>query len=128
MEILLYRRDVDLLAGPAAIGVRRGMQRLMNVADEMDQKREVAGRTPFVIIPVAKATRVFIDFCVTQFPCGHRFGKSSSLFCMQISMKCHDAVYLSSLQNSVSGRIEAAAIAFSTESVCAGTPRICATC
>ena len=62
MEIFLYRRDVDLLAGPAAIGVRRGMQRLMNVADEMDQKREVAGRTPFVIIAVAKATCILVDF------------------------------------------------------------------
>src|SRR5690348_10124236 len=34
----------------------------MDVADEMNKKREVAGPAPFVIIPVTKALRVLVDF------------------------------------------------------------------
>jgi len=62
MEIILRRRDVDLLTRAAAIGIRRGMQRLMDVADEMDEEREVAGGAPFVVITVTKALRVLVDF------------------------------------------------------------------
>ena len=62
MEIILCRRDVHLLARPAAIGVRRRMHRLMVVAHEMDQKREVAGGAPFIIVAIAKTTSVLIDF------------------------------------------------------------------
>src|SRR5215469_1174756 len=43
-------------------------------------------------------------------------------------MKCHGRVVLSSSRNSVSGRIDAATIAFSTEPASVGTRRICATC
>jgi hypothetical protein len=61
---------------------------------------------------------------VTQVPRGQRAGKSVSLSWRQMSMKCHDAVVLSSSRNSVSGRIDAAAIAFSIERVSAGRFRI----
>ena len=44
MEILLCRHDLDPLARPAAIGARGRMQGLMDVAIEMNQKGEVAGR------------------------------------------------------------------------------------
>ena len=39
MKILLRRRDVDALACPAAVSVRRRMERLMDVADDMNEKR-----------------------------------------------------------------------------------------
>jgi hypothetical protein len=35
---------------------------LMDVADEVDQKREVAAGSPFVIVAIAKTTGVLIDF------------------------------------------------------------------
>ena len=47
----------------------------MDVADEMDQKGEVTGCSPFVIVSMAKALRILIDL-VTQFRCGHRAAKS----------------------------------------------------
>jgi hypothetical protein len=62
VKILLRRRDVDPLTGPAAIRVRRSMKRLMYVAHEMDQEGEVAGGTPFIVIAVAKTTSILIDF------------------------------------------------------------------
>jgi hypothetical protein len=43
-------------------------------------------------------------------------------------MKCQNAVALSFSRSSVSGRIDAAVIAFSIERVSAGTFRICAAC
>jgi hypothetical protein len=46
MQIFLCRHDVDLLARPAAIGVRRRMQGLMDVAYEMIKKRKIAGSGP----------------------------------------------------------------------------------
>ena len=48
MKILLRRHGVYLLACAAAVSVRRRMQRLMDVADEMNEKRGVAGRAPFM--------------------------------------------------------------------------------
>src|SRR5690242_12339163 len=68
MEILLRGGDVYRLAGPAAISVGRRMQGLMDVADEMNQKREFTGRAPFIISPIAKATRVLVDFCRHAIP------------------------------------------------------------
>jgi hypothetical protein len=79
VQIIFRRRDVHLLACQAAIGVRRRVQRLMNVAYEMDQKGEVAGRASFVVIFIAKPLDVLVDLAVTQFPSGHRAGKSVSL-------------------------------------------------
>jgi hypothetical protein len=46
VEILLCRRNVDLLASSASVGVRRRMQRLMDVADKMDKEGEVACSAP----------------------------------------------------------------------------------
>ena len=128
MEILLCRRNVHLLARAAAIGVRRRMQRLMYVADEMNEKCEVAGGAPFVIVAIAKPAGVLIDFCRDAIsiwaPRRH-----IALAILQADVDVVPrAVDLSSSRNSVSGRIDAAAIAFSTEPASAGTPRICATC
>ena len=62
MEILLCRRHVDALARAAAIRVSRRMQRLMDVAHEMDEKREVPGGAPFIVAPITKTTGILIDF------------------------------------------------------------------
>jgi hypothetical protein len=62
MKILLCRHNVNLLARSPAIGIRGGMQRLVNVTNEMDEKRKVAGAAPFIIIAIAKATGVLVDF------------------------------------------------------------------
>src|ERR1700730_1937104 len=62
VKIPLRRRNVDLLARPAAIGVSGGMERLMYIAYEIDQKREVDLRSPFVVIAVAKTTSILVDF------------------------------------------------------------------
>jgi hypothetical protein len=61
MEILLYRHNVHLLACPAAIFIRGRMQGLMNVTNQMNQKRQVVFSSPFVIVPLAKAPFVLID-------------------------------------------------------------------
>ena len=63
MEILLHRLHVDTLARPSSICVRNGMQRLVDVADEVNEKREVAGGAPFVVIPIPKTPCILIDFC-----------------------------------------------------------------
>ena len=68
MEVLLRRRKVDLLARAAAISVGDRMQRLMDVADEVDEKGEVAGCAPFVVIPVAKPAGVLVDFRLDAIP------------------------------------------------------------
>ena len=62
MEILLGWHHIDPLTYSATIRVGSGMQRLVNIADEMDQEGEVAGCTPFVIIALAKATGKLVDF------------------------------------------------------------------
>jgi hypothetical protein len=38
------------------------MQRLVDVADETNEKGELTGGTPLVVIPITKALRVLIDF------------------------------------------------------------------
>ena len=62
MEILLCPRDVGALARPASLGVGRCMQRLMDVAYKMNQKSEVAGGAPFIVVAIAKAADVLVDF------------------------------------------------------------------
>jgi hypothetical protein len=57
MQILFYRRDVDPLAPSAPIAVRGRMQRLVDVVDEMNQKREVPGGAHFVVTAIVKALR-----------------------------------------------------------------------
>jgi hypothetical protein len=52
VEIILSRRDVDLLASPTAVGVRRRMQKLMYVAYEMDQKQESGARCDHVGVAI----------------------------------------------------------------------------
>ena len=63
MEILLHRLHVDTLARPAAIHVRNGMERLVDVTYEVNEKREVAGRAPFVVIAISKTACILIDSC-----------------------------------------------------------------
>jgi hypothetical protein len=62
VEILFRWRDIHLLARAATIGVGRGMERLMDIADEMDEKRKVTSSTPFIVIAILKATGVLVDF------------------------------------------------------------------
>jgi hypothetical protein len=62
VKILLGRRDVNLLAGAATVGVGRCMERLMYIGYEMDQKREVAGGAPFIVVAIAKSTSILVDF------------------------------------------------------------------
>ena len=57
MEILLHRLHVDTLARPSSIRARNGMQRLVDVTDEVNEKREVAGGPSFVVIPIPKPTK-----------------------------------------------------------------------
>ena len=68
MEILLHRLHVDTLARATAIGICCGMQRLVDVADEVNEKRKVAGGAPFVVIPISKTTCILIDFCWDAIP------------------------------------------------------------
>jgi hypothetical protein len=61
MQILFYRRDVDPLARSAPDRRSLSYAELMDV--EMNEKGKVAGGTPFVVIPIAKALRgVLVDF------------------------------------------------------------------
>jgi hypothetical protein len=57
MEILFRWCDVDPLAGAATVRVRHGMQRLMDVADEMDEKSEIAGDALFVPLRIHQLLR-----------------------------------------------------------------------
>jgi hypothetical protein len=64
VEIVLCLRHADLLAGPGSVSVRDRTHRLMDVADEVDEKGEVTGGTgtPFVVIRVTRTLGVVIDF------------------------------------------------------------------
>jgi hypothetical protein len=57
MEVLLGGNDVNRLACAAAVRIGGRMQRLMNVADKMNEKREITGGAPFIVIPGTKADR-----------------------------------------------------------------------
>jgi len=45
----------------ATIGIGSRAQRLMNVADQMNEKGEIAVTTPFVAIALFEAVGVFVD-------------------------------------------------------------------
>src|SRR5262249_156237 len=62
MEILLLRHYTYHLANTTPVRIRCCMQRLMNVADEMDQECEVAGGAPFVIVAITKPSSVLVNF------------------------------------------------------------------
>ena len=62
MKILRARIRIDLDTVAAVIGIVGRMERLMEIADEMDQEREVTGRAPSVVISVFQSLRVFVDF------------------------------------------------------------------
>src|SRR5438876_846452 len=70
VEILFRWCDVDPLARSAPVSVRHGMQRLMDVGDEMDEKGEVAGRSPFIVIPLANPTCILVDLRRDAIPLG----------------------------------------------------------
>jgi hypothetical protein len=54
--------DVHLLARAAAVGIRRRVQRLMDVAHEMDEKCQSARGAPFIVTAILKAKGVLVDF------------------------------------------------------------------
>ena len=62
MKVLRARIRIDLDTVAAVIGIVGRMERLMEIADKMDQEREVAGRAPSVVISVFQSLRVFVDF------------------------------------------------------------------
>jgi hypothetical protein len=97
------------------------MQRLMDVADKVDQERQIAGSAPAVVPPLFQALRILVDFAVTQFPLGHRPGTSTRRSVRQMSMKCQAAVEGSSSRNSTS---EATSIAVAIVLRPACTPRM----
>ena len=47
---------------PPRSAVARGVQRLMDVADEVDQEGEIAERAPAVVVPVFQTLGVLVDF------------------------------------------------------------------
>jgi len=62
MEVPLGRRNLNWLAGPASIGIARGVERLMNITDQVDQKCEVVIGTSLVMAGIAGPPRALIDF------------------------------------------------------------------
>jgi hypothetical protein len=62
-----------------------GVQRLVNIGDEVDQKRQVTTGGPFVVIPLFEPVHIFIDFCRNAAPPGQRTGKSVFRSCRQMS-------------------------------------------
>ena len=97
---------------PPSIRVVRGMEGLMDVADKMDQERQIAGSAPSVVFPSFSRLEYSSILPVTQLPPGHRAGTSAS----PISQTNVDEVpgsRRSDLPRETleSGRIEAASIA-----------------
>jgi len=62
VKIFCSRMRIDHHAITATVRVIRRMQRLMDVADKVDEERQTAGSTPSVVVPLFKASRVFVDF------------------------------------------------------------------
>src|ERR1700682_2306154 len=62
VKIFFSRMRIDYHAIAATVRVVRRMQRLMNVADKMDQECEIAGRAPAVVARLLEASRVLLDF------------------------------------------------------------------
>ena len=72
VKIFFARARIDRDAVAAAILVVRSVQRLMDVADKMDQECEIAAGAPAVEIAVFEALRIFVDFR------GHAFAAGAS--------------------------------------------------
>src|ERR1039458_8314918 len=53
---------IDRHAITAAVRVVRGVERLMDVADKVDQERQITGSAPAVVFALFQALRIFIDF------------------------------------------------------------------
>ena len=60
--------DSDAIA--ALVRVVRGVQRLMDIADEMDQEGQISVGAPLVIISFFQALRVVVDFVGDAVPAG----------------------------------------------------------
>jgi hypothetical protein len=61
VEIFSARLRIDLDAIATSVRVIRGVQRLMDIADEMDQERQIAGSAPPVVVLFFEASRIFVD-------------------------------------------------------------------
>lgn len=54
-------RAGEIGPGLSPVGIVRGVQGLMDVANEVNQKRELADRAPFVVVPFLEAPGVLVD-------------------------------------------------------------------
>lgn len=52
MEILFRWRNLHRLTSSAPVAVAGGVQGLVDVAHKVDQKGQVAGRSPFIVVAV----------------------------------------------------------------------------
>src|SRR5882757_5484541 len=62
VKIFFFRVRINNHAVAATVRVVRRMERLMNVADKMNQKREIAGSSPTIVVFLLEAPRVLVDF------------------------------------------------------------------
>ena len=62
VKVLYSAFRIDDYAIAAAVSVVGGMQRLMNVADKVDEERQVAGAAEAVVVRVFQTLRVLLDF------------------------------------------------------------------
>ena len=53
---------IDWNAVAAAVRIAGGVQRLMDVADEVDHEGQISERPPAVVVPVFQTLRVLVDF------------------------------------------------------------------
>ena len=61
VEVFGARLRIDLDAIAPLVSVVRRMQRLMQIADKMDQERQIAGSPPSVVVLFFEASRIFVD-------------------------------------------------------------------
>ena len=78
VKIRFSRTRIDLDAIAAEVRVVRGMQWLMDVADKMDQKRQIAFGAPAIVVALFQALRVFVDFRGHAFSTGAACGNVGS--------------------------------------------------
>jgi hypothetical protein len=70
------RINFDAIA--SLVHVVGGMERLMQIADKMDQERQIACRTPLVVVPSSEATREFVDLSGDTIAIGTSFSNVDS--------------------------------------------------
>lgn len=62
VKILRANGRIDRYAVAAAVGIAGRVQRLMDIADEVDQEGEITERAPAVVVPIFQALGVLVDF------------------------------------------------------------------